>query len=70
MLNLYLQPPNAPEPVDSHFYIVEIDSLTAHKPSTSSANTIPMQSLREQSINRTLEVKRLLKGLVDLARVD
>ena len=64
------QPPDATEALESLFYILEIASLTSLKPSATLATSTPMQVLRDQAIGRVLEIKRLLKGLVNVARVE
>ncbi|KAK9893676.1 hypothetical protein P389DRAFT_174483 [Cystobasidium minutum MCA 4210] len=63
-------PPDAADPLDTATYVLEIASLTSQKPITSSVNATPMQALRDQAVGRVLELKRLLKGLVDVARVE
>lgn len=64
------QSSDAAEPLDSHYYIIEIASVTAHKPSATTSTSTPMQLLRDQAVSRVLELKRLLKGLVDVTRVE
>ncbi|KAL7009800.1 hypothetical protein EMMF5_000708 [Cystobasidiomycetes sp. EMM_F5] len=57
------------DPLDDNFYLAEVSSTTSHKPGSTSGSA-PMQVLRDNAIQRTMEVKGLLKGLVDLARVE
>jgi hypothetical protein len=57
------------EPIDAGTYVVEVTSSTALAPTTQQG-ALPMQTLRQQAIQRTLDMKRVLKGLVDLARVE
>lgn len=63
------QPPEAPEPFNPSYYIVEVTACTALKPQAA-AGAPPMQALRDNAVHRTLEMKKVLKGLVDLKRVE
>ncbi|CAD6572583.1 MAG: hypothetical protein CYPHOPRED_004886 [Cyphobasidiales sp. Tagirdzhanova-0007] len=63
------EPTDLSEPLDPAYYIMEVCSHTAHKPILLS-EAAPIQTLRENATQRTLDFKKVMLGLVDLSRVE
>jgi len=62
-------PSDAHEALQPSYYLLEVIACTALKPQPA-AGAAPMQTLRDNAVYRVMEMKRVLKGLVDLQRVE